>query len=159
MAKFKDENGQWKELLLPPSGDTTPIGGIIEIPDDMEVPYGWEEVEDETANVEMQNNYTITNNENFVLEKSGNIVTLRCIVKAEDKISADNTDNIMILPEGYRPKKSFYDAVGLGYDNYNGWRVNTIGSIIVNSNGNIVIRANSDTNKISYAFINLMWVV
>ena len=43
--KYKDENGQWQDIILEPSGDTLPIGSIVDY-DGEEVPYGYEKVEE-----------------------------------------------------------------------------------------------------------------
>lgn len=39
--KYRDENGQWQDLYLSPTGDTLPIGAEVDY-DGEEVPYGWE---------------------------------------------------------------------------------------------------------------------
>lgn len=155
----EDGTKEWKPFTLPPGGDTLPIGTIVEIPDDTEIPYGYELVEDENAEVEMKNGYTISPNEKFKLQKHGNLVSLNCIIKAEESIPNDTAEIVMTLPNEYAPKDVFYDVVGLGYSGYNGWTVNTIGTILINKNGNIQIKTNTDDNVIRYAFINLMWVV
>lgn len=45
--KYKDESGQWKDLVLPATGDTLPIGTVVEF-EGATVPSNWERVEDET---------------------------------------------------------------------------------------------------------------
>lgn len=52
--KYKDENGQWQDIILEPSGDTLPIGSIVDY-DGEEVPYGYEKVE-ETPLIESGSN-------------------------------------------------------------------------------------------------------
>lgn len=41
--KYRDENGIFQDLYLPPTGDTLPIGAEVDY-DGEEVPYGWEEI-------------------------------------------------------------------------------------------------------------------
>ena len=43
--KYRDENGDFQDLYLPPTGDTLPIGSEVDYNGE-EVPYGWEEVTD-----------------------------------------------------------------------------------------------------------------
>lgn len=43
--KYRDEQGKWQELYLPPTGDTLPIGTVVDYDGD-EVPYGYEKVDD-----------------------------------------------------------------------------------------------------------------
>ena len=43
--KYRDETGQWKELYLSPTGDTLPIGTVVDY-DGHVVPYGYEKVDD-----------------------------------------------------------------------------------------------------------------
>lgn len=43
--KYRDENGKWQELYLPPTGDTLPIGTVVDYDGDV-VPYGYEKVDD-----------------------------------------------------------------------------------------------------------------
>lgn len=43
--KYRDENGVFQDLYLPPTGDTLPIGSEVDY-DGTEVPYGWEETTD-----------------------------------------------------------------------------------------------------------------
>lgn len=40
--KYRDENGVFQDLYLPPSGDTLPIGTVVDYDGDT-VPYGYEE--------------------------------------------------------------------------------------------------------------------
>lgn len=51
--KFKDENGNWVPIILEPSGDTLPLGSIVEY-DGNEVPYGYEELESDTENMKIK---------------------------------------------------------------------------------------------------------
>lgn len=46
--KYKDENGNWKELYLKSGGDTLPIGTIVEY-NGTEVPGGYEKVQQNEA--------------------------------------------------------------------------------------------------------------
>lgn len=39
--KYRDENGVFQDLYLPPTGDTLPIGAIVEY-SGTTIPYGWE---------------------------------------------------------------------------------------------------------------------
>ena len=41
--KYRDENGVFQDLYLPPTGDTLPIGSEVDYNGET-VPYGWEEV-------------------------------------------------------------------------------------------------------------------
>lgn len=41
---YRDENGEWKELILEPSGDTLPVGSEVEFDGDI-APTGWEKVD------------------------------------------------------------------------------------------------------------------
>lgn len=43
--KYKDESGQWKDLVLPATGDTLPVGTVVEFEGDT-VPSNWEKVEE-----------------------------------------------------------------------------------------------------------------
>ena len=45
--KYRDENGVFQDLYLPPTGDTLPIGSEVDY-DGTEVPYGWEETTGES---------------------------------------------------------------------------------------------------------------
>lgn len=51
--KFKDENGNWVPIILEPSGDTLPLGSIVEY-EGNEVPYGYEELESDTGNMKIK---------------------------------------------------------------------------------------------------------
>ena len=43
--KYKDESGQWKDLVLPATGDTLPVGTVVEFEGDT-VPSNWTQVEE-----------------------------------------------------------------------------------------------------------------
>ena len=42
--KYRDEQGKWQDLYLSPTGDTLPIGTVVDYDGD-EVPYGYEKVD------------------------------------------------------------------------------------------------------------------
>lgn len=46
--KYKDESGQWKDLVLPATGDTLPVGTVVEFEGDT-VPSNWTKVEENEA--------------------------------------------------------------------------------------------------------------
>lgn len=43
--KYRDENGVFQDLYLPPTGDTLPIGSEVDYEGET-VPYGWEQITD-----------------------------------------------------------------------------------------------------------------
>ena len=54
--KYRDENGKWQELYLPPTGDTLPIGTVVDYDGDV-VPYGYEKVDDPNENMVIDHLY------------------------------------------------------------------------------------------------------
>lgn len=61
--KYRDENGDFQDLYLPPSGDTLPIGSEVDY-DGETVPYGWEEIDnpEEYSTDEVKTNKVWINN-------------------------------------------------------------------------------------------------
>lgn len=55
--KYKDESGQWKDLVLPATGDTLPVGTVVEFEGDT-VPSNWEAVEGESQVIEWDGDTT-----------------------------------------------------------------------------------------------------
>ena len=57
--KYRDENGVFQDLYLPPTGDTLPIGSEVDYEGET-VPYGWEQVDnpEEYSTDEVKTNKT-----------------------------------------------------------------------------------------------------
>ena len=52
--KYKNKEGQWKTLLVEPSGDTLPIGSIVEFNGTQEeIPYGYEYAGEDSSTIDV----------------------------------------------------------------------------------------------------------
>lgn len=101
--KYKDENGQWQDIILEPSGDTLPIGSIVDY-DGAEVPANWEKVENVFGNECISlstNNEGIDTEEGFI-----NFPTID--FNSNESVFEKNTE----VPYGIRIKKDCFVLVG-----------------------------------------------
>lgn len=103
--KYKDESGQWKDLVLPATGDTLPIGTVVDFDGDV-VPSNWERVNDslifgnETISLSVQGTNTHVENGRI------NFSTIDFNTKSEV------FEKIEIFPYGIKVKKDCYVLVG-----------------------------------------------
>lgn len=107
--KYRDPiTGELKDVYVKAS-DTLPIGSTIEIPDDMSIPDGWEEVEEEWKNPTFINDWQSANSSNTVqYKKVGNIVYIRGSITKNRTISSNADKTVFILPIGYRPTRNLF---------------------------------------------------
>lgn len=149
---YKNENGEWKEVILPPSGDTLPIGSIVEIPDDMEVPYGYELVEDEWINAELKTGVTaITMGGSSVpqFKKEGNKVSIRGAVQ----ITWDGIHNTVLfnLPVGYRPSNNVFVYAVSAEKSISRLYVSSNGDVIIDS----IIKLLDGSNRVTETWVDI----
>ena len=61
--KYKNKEGQWKTLLVEPSGDTLPIGAIVEFNGTQEeIPYGYEYAGEGSGTIDVTTDINTTDN-------------------------------------------------------------------------------------------------
>lgn len=59
--KYKNKEGQWKTLLVEPSGDTLPIGTIVEFNGTQEeIPYGYEYAGEDSSTIDVSTDINAT---------------------------------------------------------------------------------------------------
>lgn len=83
--KYKNKEGQWKTLLVEPSGDTLPIGSIVEFNGTQEeIPYGYEYAGESSSTIDVTTDINATDN---------NAVPTAKTVK--DYIDASKTEKVL----------------------------------------------------------------
>lgn len=61
--KYKNKEGQWKTLLVEPSGDTLPIGSIVEFNGTQEeIPYGYEYAGESSSTIDVSTDINAAGN-------------------------------------------------------------------------------------------------
>lgn len=105
--KYKDETGQWKDLVLPATGDTLPIGTVVEFEGDT-VPSNWVKVEDISVLYDNPDgeNGTITLNDNATNYKYLEIFYGNNTILSTRTLAFN--DNVILLTQNYIPNTAYY---------------------------------------------------
>lgn len=97
--KYKDPiTDELKDVYIKVA-DTYPVGGVTEIPDDMAVPDGWEEVTNDTNYKSLQ--------DNLLYRNIDNIVEIISNYNPNVTLTNGGWQVIGTLPENYRPSADF----------------------------------------------------
>lgn len=128
------KTNEWERLMLPPVGDTLPIGSVVDYDGDT-IPYGWEEVKEITGQItKLNENITINS---YTLIKIDNIVTFTITIVSDSALS--NATELIQLPEGFWPRV-------LQAGNISNNRSAVVPYYLSNSTGKLVTRYATTTN-------------
>lgn len=156
--KYRDEDGQFKTLSVKVS-DTLPIGSIVEIPDDVEIPSGYEEVEDSNKIKSIDASEIITPATGFSLHSSKLIKQENhysgYVIMSKSSNFTDGQEEIATINKTFNSDYNMFGVSGPGGASYI-WSIpNNLAYIYIRWDGKILAKAEKTDSYIKF-YINVL---